>query len=216
MHDDKCSSDDSWEVVEAYPTAVCAVAASAVAEEADVQSLVEGLDSSARASRPMLSLAMATASVILRKCLNKSHFLSYAALHLSMRNSAVIPPYDWLWTWQAYSFLVSIFTLSAQFLHHAVVPHASSVRAAEVEALLAADAAAAREQREAAAAAEAARREAAAAERKERERAAQLRSEEKRTERAQREKEKADRRYVALHVTGITARAVDVGVWCTR
>ena len=66
---------------------------------------------------------------------------------------------------------------------------------AEVEALLAADVAAARAQREAAATAEAARREAASAERMERERLAQQRSEEKRLERAQREKEKADRRY---------------------
>ena len=72
---------------------------------------------------------------------------------------------------------------------------------AELEALLAADAAAVHAQREAAAAAEAVRRESAAAERKERERLAQQRSEEKRTERAQREKEKAERRCVLLHLS---------------
>ena len=72
----------------------------------------------------------------------------------------------------------------------------------ELEALLAADADAARKQREAVAAEEVARREAASAEREERERLARQRSEEKRTERALREKEKADRRWaVALGQT---------------
>ena len=68
----------------------------------------------------------------------------------------------------------------------------------EVEALLAADAEAARVQREAAEAEEAASREAAAAEREERERLARQRSEEKRTERALREKEKAEKRWAKI------------------
>ena len=41
--DDRCSSDDSWEVVEAYPAADT-IAASAAAEEAEVSRLVKGAD----------------------------------------------------------------------------------------------------------------------------------------------------------------------------
>ena len=42
VHDDKCSSDDSWEVVEAYPSSADTVATSAAVEEADIRSMVKG------------------------------------------------------------------------------------------------------------------------------------------------------------------------------